>query len=253
MPLAGHTLIATFRHPANVEKAVGWIVAEPAAAIPGLGRKLPHYGKYSYLGFQGDEPANIIKGQWEQSDSPLRVDLRPEGGRNGKLAALPADGRKALAELPPVFSQQALREHVAFLASPDLKGRGLGSPGLDKAAQYVADRFKAYGLMPGGDGGSYFQRFTVPKGPGGGPVDAANVIGILPGSNDGVQGPERRAGRARRSPRDRMARRARGRRGQGAPWRRRQRERRRGDARTGARDGSRRAAAARRRVHRVHG
>ena len=30
MPLAGHTLIATFRHPANVEKAVGWIVAEPA-------------------------------------------------------------------------------------------------------------------------------------------------------------------------------------------------------------------------------
>ena len=184
MPLAGHTLIATFRHPANVEKAVGWIVADPTAAIPGLGRKLPHYGKYSYLGFQGDEPANIIKGQWEQSDSPLRVDLRPEGGRTVKLAALPADGRKALAELPPVFSQQALREHVAFLASPDLQGRGLGSPGLDKAAQYVADRFKAYGLMPGGDGGSYFQRFTVPKGPGGGAVEAANVIGILPGSND---------------------------------------------------------------------
>ena len=184
MPLADHTLVATFRHPASVEKAVGWIVAEPAAALPGLGRKLPHYGKYSYLGFEGDEPANIIKGQWQESDSPLRVDLRPEGGRNTKLAALPADGRKALAELPPVFSQQALQEHVAFLASPDLQGRGLGSPGLDTAAQYVADWFKAYGLMPGGDGGLYFQRFTVPKGQGGGPVDAANVIGILPGAND---------------------------------------------------------------------
>jgi hypothetical protein len=83
-----------------------------------------------------------------------------------------------------VFSQQALRDHVEFFASPDLKGRGLGSPGLDTAAQYVADRFKAYGLMPGGDGGTYFQRFTVPKGEGGGPAEAANVIGILPGSND---------------------------------------------------------------------
>ena len=83
-----------------------------------------------------------------------------------------------------MFSQQALRDHVEFLASPDLKGRGLGSPGLDKAAQYVADRFKAYGLMPGGDGGTYFQRFTVPKGEGGRPAEAANVIGILPGSND---------------------------------------------------------------------
>jgi hypothetical protein len=184
MPAAGHTLVATFRHPANVEKAIGWIVADPIAALPGLGRKLPHYGKYSYLGFQGDEPANIIKGQWQQSDSPLQVDLRPEGERAGKLAPLPADGRKALAELPPVYSQQALREHVELLASPDLKGRGLGSPGLAKAAQYVADRFKAYGLLPGGDGGTYFQRFTVAKGEGGRPADAANVIGVLPGADE---------------------------------------------------------------------
>jgi hypothetical protein len=184
MPHPGHTLVATSRHPANVDKAVGWIVVDPAAALPGLGRKLPHYGKYSYLGFQGDEPANIIKGQWQQSDSPLQVDLRPEGQRAGRLAPLPADGRKALAELPPVFSQQAMREHVEFLAAPALKGRGLGSPGLDKAAQYVADRFKAYGLLPGGDGGTFFQRFTVPKGEGGGPTEAANVIGVLPGSND---------------------------------------------------------------------
>ena len=187
MPAAGHTLVATFRHPANVEKAVGWIVADPPAALPGLGRKLPHYGKYSYLGFQGDEPANIIKGQWQQSDSPLLVDLRPAGARGGKLAPLPTDARKALAELPPVFSQQALREHVEFLASPDLRGRGLGSPGLEQAARYVADRFKTFGLLPGGDSGTYFQKFTVPQGPGGGQVEAANVIGILPGSNEAMK------------------------------------------------------------------
>jgi hypothetical protein len=183
MPLSGHTLVATFRHPGNVEKAIGWIVADPLAALPGLGRKLPHYGKYSYLGFEGDEPGNIIKGQWQQSDSPLRVDLRPAGQRADKLAPLPPDTRKALADLPPVFSQQAMRAHVAYLGSPELEGRGLGSQGLDAAGQYVADRFKAYGLVPGGDGGTYFQRFTVPRGEVGRPHDVANVIGILPGAN----------------------------------------------------------------------
>jgi hypothetical protein len=183
MPLFGHTLVATFRHPRNVEKAVGWMFADPLAALPGLGRKLPHYGKYSYLGFEGEEPVNTIKGQWQQSDSPLRVDLRPEGQRADKLAPLPPDTRKALADLPPVFSQQAMRDHVAFLAAPDLKGRGLGSPGLDAAGQYVADRFNAYGLAPGGDAGTYFQRFTVPKGEDGRPHEVANVIGILPGAN----------------------------------------------------------------------
>ena len=182
MALDGHTLVLVARHPQNVEKAVGLLAVKPAAAFPGLGRKLPHYGKYSYLGFEGDEPANIIKGQWQQSDSPLHVDLRRPDQRTAKVPALPPDGRKALAELPPVFSQQAMRDHVAFLTSPALKGRGLGTPELDEAARYIADRFKAAGLQPGGDNGTYFQRFRVEKGPDGQPREATNVIGIIPGT-----------------------------------------------------------------------
>ncbi len=182
MALEGHTLVLVARHPQNVEKAVGLLAVQPAAAFPGLGRKLPHYGKYSYLGFEGDEPANIIKGQWQQSDSPLHVDLRQPGQRATNVPALPPDGRKALAELPPVFSQQAMRDHVAFLTSPAVKGRGLGTPELDEAARYIADRFKAAGLQPGGDHGTYFQRFRIEKGPDGQPREAANVIGIIPGT-----------------------------------------------------------------------
>ncbi|MCX6543816.1 MAG: M20/M25/M40 family metallo-hydrolase [Acidobacteria bacterium] len=182
MALAGHTLVVITRHPATLEKAVGWIVADPVAAMPGLGRKLPHYGKYSYLGFEGDEPVNTIKGQWQQSDSPLRVDLRPAGQSTTALTALAPDVRKALAELPPVFSPQALRDHVAYLASPALQGRGLGTAGLEAAARYVAEQFKAYGLVPGGDGGTYFQTFTSPRGEDGQPHEVANVIGVLPGA-----------------------------------------------------------------------
>jgi hypothetical protein len=182
MPLANHSFVLTARHPANLEKAVGWIVVEPAAAFPGTGRKLPHYGKYSYLGFEGAEPANVLKGQWAASDSPLRRDLRPQAERATPLGALALPARKALAELPPVFSQKALLEHVQFLASPDLEGRGLGSPGLQKAGDYLVARFREMGLAPCGDAGGFTQAFSVPKGPTGTPVAASNVIGCLPGT-----------------------------------------------------------------------
>ena len=180
MPFANHSTILTERNPGNVEKAVGWIFGEPLAAMPGLGRKLPHYGKYSYLGFQGDEPVNVLKGQWAATDSPLHVDLRAKA--DDPLPALALPKRAALADLPPVFSRKALLAHVNALAAPEMKGRGLGTPELAKAATYIADQFKAIGLEPGGDNGSYFQKFTVRKGSTGAPVEAMNVIGILRGT-----------------------------------------------------------------------
>lgn len=182
IPLAGHTVVLTERHPGNVEKAIGWIFGDPLSALPGLGRKLPHYGKYSYLGFSGEEPVNVLKGQWSPSDSPLHVDLRAPAARLAAIPPMALKPRQALAELPPVFSQKSLMEHVGFLASPKLEGRGLGSEGITAAARYIADHFKSIGLEPGGDGGTYFQKFTVEKGPKGTPVETVNVIGLLPGT-----------------------------------------------------------------------
>jgi aminopeptidase N len=182
MKLAGHSLILTERHPWNAEKAIGWIFADPLTSMPGLGRKLPHYGKYSYLGFDGEEPVNVLKGQWSPSDSSLHIDLRRERARSAPLPPMALKARVALADLPPVFSQKALMEHVEFLASPKLEGRGLGSEGLTTAGQYIADRFKAMGLQPGGDNGTFFQKFTVEKGPKGAPVETTNVIALMPGS-----------------------------------------------------------------------
>ncbi len=56
---------------------------------------------------------------------------------------------------------QSYLEHVKFLASDALEGRGAGTPGLDLAADYIAKQFKAAGLEPAGDNGSFFQAFTV--------------------------------------------------------------------------------------------
>src|SRR5580692_1157160 len=38
--------------------------------------------------------------------------------------------------------------HVRYLASPELKGRATGSPGLEKAAHYIAAQFRSFGLTP---------------------------------------------------------------------------------------------------------
>jgi hypothetical protein len=48
--------------------------------MPGLARKLPHYGKYGYLGFEGEEPTNVLKGEWPVVSSPLSVPVKQSDG-----------------------------------------------------------------------------------------------------------------------------------------------------------------------------
>jgi hypothetical protein len=65
--------------------------------------------------------------------------------------------------------EQKFSEHVRFLAAPELEGRGAGTPGLEKAATYIADQFKKAGLQPVGGKGSYAQNFTLTTGAVAGP------------------------------------------------------------------------------------
>jgi hypothetical protein len=174
-----HSFIVIRRHPDNLSKAVGWLTVDPIEAFPGMGRKLPHYGKYSYLAFESDEPTNVIKGQWATLSSPLQVVLA-----EGADGVPELEDRTALAELAPVFSEKTLLAHATYLGSPKLGGRGVGTTGLGAAADYIAEQFEAIGLAPAGDDGGFFQRFTVEKGPDGEPHEAVNVIGRIAGSRD---------------------------------------------------------------------
>jgi len=54
-------------------------------------------------------------------------------------------------------------KHLSYLASDELKGRGVGTPEYDKAANYVANQFKENGLAPFGDSGTYFQQVSLLK------------------------------------------------------------------------------------------
>ena len=53
----------------------------------------------------------------------------------------------------PLDQGHAWWAHIAYLASDQMRGRLTGSPDYDRAAAYVVDRFKAYGLKPAGTGG----------------------------------------------------------------------------------------------------
>ncbi|MBI3609567.1 MAG: M1 family peptidase [Nitrospirae bacterium] len=96
----GHSIVLTARRPMNPAHTIAWLAADHAAALPGLGRKLPHYGKYSYLGFEGDEPSNVVKGEWPVIQSPMSVLVPREDGSLVKESASTLARRQALAALP---------------------------------------------------------------------------------------------------------------------------------------------------------
>lgn len=56
-----------------------------------------------------------------------------------------------------------LKEILYFIASDEMAGRDTPSPGLDKTAQFIADRLKQLKLKPAGDKDSYFQRIALSK------------------------------------------------------------------------------------------
>jgi len=79
------------------------------------------------------------------------------GGWTASAAGL-GDERTDNASL---FSATEYIDHIGYLASNELEGRGTGQTGNDKAAEYIADVFQKYGLEPAGNDGSYFQNFTL--------------------------------------------------------------------------------------------
>lgn len=63
-------------------------------------------------------------------------------------------------------------EHVKYLASPEMKGRGAGTAGLEAAAKYIAAQFERAGLKPAGKDKTYFQKFAVTTDAKPGPANA---------------------------------------------------------------------------------
>lgn len=71
------------------------------------------------------------------------------------FAALTAWTTEIPSSLPSASDE--LLKHVRYLASDELMGRGVDNAGIGLARDYIAAEFKRYGLVPGGENGSFFQ------------------------------------------------------------------------------------------------
>lgn len=86
-------------------------------------------------------------------------------------------------------SKESILNHLDALAGPETEGRGVGQPGIEKAKQYIGEKFKEYGLVPVKELGldNYYQDFKLPQYP----VRAMRQGNLIYGSMDRWGGHEK--------------------------------------------------------------
>lgn len=75
--------------------------------------------------------------------------------------ALRAQTRAPVSQGAATITAPDVAHRIGIIAHDSMLGRDTPSRGLDLTAQYVADQFKTFGLKPGGDGGSWLQRYPI--------------------------------------------------------------------------------------------
>ena len=81
-PWEDHSFVFTLPRTDQEKGTMTWVVAGNAKSIPGLMRKLPHYGKYGYLVFEGSAPENRDKGIWPSNPVAMQKIFKDESQRS---------------------------------------------------------------------------------------------------------------------------------------------------------------------------
>ena len=61
------------------------------------------------------------------------------------------------------ISPEDIRRRIGIIADDSMRGRDTPSPELDKVAQYIAREYRRLGLKPGGDRGTFIQRYSLDR------------------------------------------------------------------------------------------
>lgn len=112
-------------------------------------------------------PQSPTKAVPAASATPKKTTVPAEAAATGGselpgTSLMPLSDGAAYIEGAQMFDGQQAFKHVEYLASNELEGRRTGTPGGQKAADYIAARFAEYGLQPAGTDSTYFQSFTMP-------------------------------------------------------------------------------------------
>lgn len=103
-----------------------------------------------------DDFETVTKLSEVKQNVPIDDAIFSKPGRKNS-SALSRTEKNAAAQL----KTETLREVTTTLASETMQGRGMAQPGGEKAAQYLADKFKSFGLRPGGDASTFFQNMKL--------------------------------------------------------------------------------------------
>ncbi len=106
-----------------------------------------------------NKTSQIFVGDWNDAEARRLLGLDAKGALLANFTP-----QASAAATSSAISEADLRRHVEALASPDMEGRLTGTPGGKRAADYVATSFKASGLQPVGDAGTFLQSFEFTAG-----------------------------------------------------------------------------------------
>jgi Tol biopolymer transport system component len=105
-----------------------------------------------------NKTSQIFMADWNDAEARRLLGLDSKGALVANFQPKPA------VQTSSAISEDDLRRHVAELASDAMEGRLTGTPGGKRAADYVAAAFKAAGLQPAGEAGTYLQSFEFTAG-----------------------------------------------------------------------------------------
>ena len=75
----------------------------------------------------------------------------------------PAEAPGPVARAAETITAADVARRIGIIADDSMQGRDTPSRGLELTAEYVADQFRRFGLRPGGEEGSWFQRYTISR------------------------------------------------------------------------------------------
>lgn len=81
----------------------------------------------------------------------------------GPLAAQAPEPVGAGSDAAATITSADIARRIGILAHDSMLGRDTPSRGLELTAKYVADEFRRFGLKPGGDNGTWFQRYPITR------------------------------------------------------------------------------------------
>ena len=76
-------------------------------------------------------------------------------------SSLPAQMARPASRAAATITAEDVTRRIGIIADDSMMGRDTPSRGLDLTAQYVADQFRKFGLRPGGENGTFFQRYAI--------------------------------------------------------------------------------------------